>query len=233
VNGRPRRLVVVFGTATDIGKTWVSCRLIEAARAAGLKVAARKPAQSFDPPPASLPQLNDVFVSEARQSGSVWGTDAELLAAATGESPTEVCPTHRWYPLALAPPMAASWLGRPDIAVAELAAELTWPDGVDLGLVETAGGPRSPIAHDGDGIALAERLRPDLAVLVADAALGTINAVRLAAGVIAPTPVLVVLNRFDAADPLHAANLRWLRDIDRLDVTTDPAAVLVALDAPG
>jgi dethiobiotin synthetase len=183
--------------------------VIDAARAAGLSVAARKPAQSFEPPGRD--------------------TDAELLAAATGESPTDVCPAHRWYPLALAPPMAASWLGLPDIAIAGLAAEIAWPAGLDLGLVETAGGPRSPIAHDGDGIALAELLRPDLAVLVADAALGTINAVRLAAAAIAPTPVLVVLNRFDAAEPLHAANLRWLRDVDHLDVTTEPGAVLGAL----
>jgi dethiobiotin synthetase len=158
-----------------------------------------------------------------------WATDAEELAAATGESPTDVCPAHRWYPLALAPPMAASRLGLPDINIADLVAEIVWPAGLDLGLVETAGGPRSPIAHDGDGIALATLLRPDLAVLVADAALGTINAVRLAAEAIAPTPTLVVLNRFDAGEPLHAANLRWLRDIDHLDVTTDPAAVLGAL----
>jgi dethiobiotin synthetase len=227
---RPRRLVVVFGTATDIGKTWVGCRVIEAARAAGLSVAARKPAQSFDlPAGAQLPHEDDGFVAEVGQSGPGWGTDAELLASATGESPTDVCPAHRWYPLALAPPMAASRLGRPDIAIAGLAAEIAWPAGLDLGLVETAGGPRSPIAHDGDGIALAELLRPDLAVLVADAALGTINAVRLAAEAIAPTPVLVVLNRFDAAEPLHAANLRWLRDVDHLHVTTDPAAVLGAL----
>jgi dethiobiotin synthetase len=233
MTARPRRVVVVFGTATDIGKTWVGCRVLEAARAAGMSVAARKPAQSFAPPAASLPQLDDVFVAGARQSGPGWGTDAELLAVATGESATDVCPAHRWYPLALAPPMAATRLGRPDISIADLAAEITWSANPALGLVETAGGPRSPIAHDGDGIDLARLVRPDLAVLVADAALGTINAVRLATDAIGPTPVLVVLNRFDPADALHAANLRWLTDVDHLDVTTDPAAVVDRLRALG
>lgn len=199
--------MVVFGTATEVGKTWVGARMLAAARAAGRSVAARKPVQSFDPSPDDA-------------------TDADVLAAATGESPTDVCPEHRWYPLAVAPPMAASWLGRPDIAIADLVAEIVWPVGLDIGLVETAGGPRSPIAHDGDGLALAAQLQPDLAVLVADAALGTINAVRLAAGAIAPTPLVVVLNRFDGSDPLHLANLAWLRDVDGLVVTIDADGVL-------
>ena len=46
---RPRRLVAVVGTGTDVGKTWVSARVLRDLRAAGLRVAARKPAQSFDP----------------------------------------------------------------------------------------------------------------------------------------------------------------------------------------
>ena len=46
---RPHRLVVVVGTGTDVGKTWVAARLLIDLRAAGVTVAARKPAQSFDP----------------------------------------------------------------------------------------------------------------------------------------------------------------------------------------
>jgi dethiobiotin synthetase len=227
VTARPRRLVVVFGTATDIGKTWVGCRVVEAARTAGLTVAARKPVQSFDPP---VPAVDTEIGTDSRQwAAAPAGTDAEKLAAATGEPPTDVCPAHRWYPLALAPPMAARRLGLPDIGLDDLVTEIVWPGGVDVGLVETAGGPRSPIAHDGDGVALAARLRPDVALLVADAALGTINAVRLAVDAIAPIPVVVVLNRFDPDDPLHVANLHWLRDVDGFEVRTDPAEVVRAL----
>ncbi|MBV8560261.1 MAG: AAA family ATPase, partial [Acidimicrobiia bacterium] len=46
---RPERLVLVAGTGTEVGKTWVAARLAEALRARGTRVAARKPAQSFAP----------------------------------------------------------------------------------------------------------------------------------------------------------------------------------------
>src|SRR5213076_1746043 len=104
-------------------------------------------------------------------------TDAGQLGQASGESPQIVCPRHRWYEVAMAPPMAAAALGRPPFTVADLVDELRWPDGVDVGLVETAGGVRSPIADDGDTVDLARALHPDRVVLVADAGLGTINAV--------------------------------------------------------
>ena len=38
---RPGVLVVVAGTGTDVGKTWVAARLLEHWRRAGLSVAAR------------------------------------------------------------------------------------------------------------------------------------------------------------------------------------------------
>src|SRR5207248_699099 len=72
---RPGTLVLVVGTGTEIGKTWLSARLLERWRAGGLSVAARKPAQSFDPGDP-----------EAQR------TDAQILAAASGEAPFTVCP---------------------------------------------------------------------------------------------------------------------------------------------
>jgi len=141
-------------------------------------------------------------------------TDANELAAGTGEDPETVCPPHRWYPTPMAPPMAADALGRDVVAVADLAAEVTssWPGRVpDVGMVELAGGLRSPMAHDGDGIELVERLDPDLVLLVADAGLGTINSVLLGLDALASRRTVVLLNRFDPTDPLHTANLTWLR----------------------
>lgn len=189
---RPGLVVVVAGTATEIGKTWVTARLAERILAAGGTVAARKPAQSF-------------AAGDDR-------TDADVLAGATGEGPTDVCPPHRWYPVALAPPMAAEVLGRPPVRLAELVDEVTWPAGVDVGLVEPAGGVRSPLALDGDTVDLADAVGADLVVLVADAGLGTINAVRLCAAALAGRPLLVLLNRFDPDDDLHRRNAAWLRD---------------------
>jgi len=200
---RPERLVLVTGTSTEVGKTWVACRLARALRDRGLVVAARKPAQSY------------------AAGDDPAGTDAALLAEATGDRPPLVCPQHRWYPVPMAPPMAAEALGRPAFTVADLVAELAWPPGVGVGLVEAAGGVRSPLASDGDALALAAALRPERVVLVADAGLGTINAVRLAVAVLGGWPLSVVLNRFDPTHDLHRRNWDWLAERDHLTVVTD------------
>ena len=44
---RPERVVLVCGTGTEVGKTWVCGRLLRELRDRGLSVSARKPAQSF------------------------------------------------------------------------------------------------------------------------------------------------------------------------------------------
>jgi len=208
----PAEIWLIAGTATEVGKTWVATGVARSLRAGGACVAARKPAQSFDADDAAR-----------------GATDADLLAAATGEPVEVVCPRHRWYEVAMAPPMAAAALGRPPFTVADLVDELRWPDGVDVGLVETAGGVRSPIADDGDTVDLARALHPDRVVLVADAGLGTINAVRSAVDALASHAVVVVLNRYDAGDAVHVANRRWLVERDGLDVAVDVGALALAV----
>ena len=206
----PRRLVVVAGTGTEIGKTWVAAAALRNLRAAGVRVAARKPAQSFDPGDTS--------------------TDADVLGAATGEDPHTVCPPHRWYEVALAPPMAAQVLGRPAFTLTDLVEEITWPEDIDVGLVETAGGVRSPLAaDDGDAVALTAALMPDVVVVVADAGLGTLNNIRLTLAALADLldsrddlDCIVVLNRFDPTVELHRLNLAWLHDHDGIDAVTSP-----------
>jgi dethiobiotin synthetase len=219
---RPERLVVVCGTGTEVGKTWVSCALLGELRNRGHTVAARKPAQSFD-----------LDAEGGRLGGS---TDAELLAAASGEVAEVVCPTWRSYHLAMAPPMAADALGLPAFTVADLVDELGWPDEqVALGLVETSGGLRSPQAADGDAVDLVAALEPDLVLLVADAGLGTINAVRLSLEALGACQAVVVLDRFDSRHDLHRRNREWLaaRDGDHVLVVPGDEGVLadVALAA--
>jgi dethiobiotin synthetase len=211
VTARPERLVLVTGTGTEVGKTWVACRLARALRERGLIVAARKPAQSY------------------AASDDLAATDAALLAEATGETAQLVCPQHRWYPVAMAPPMAADVLGRPGFSVADLVRELAWPAGVAVGLIECAGGVRSPLAADGDALALAEALQPERVVLVGDAGLGTINAVRLAAAALEGWRVSVVLNRFDATLDLHQRNRAWLAERDGLHVVVDGADLVATV----
>jgi dethiobiotin synthetase len=202
-------VIVVAGTGTEVGKTWVAARLATTLRDRAVTVQARKPAQSFEPDdPAE-------------------GTDAALLGAATGEDPTTVCPPHRWYPTAMAPPMAADVLGRERLVLADLVDELagSWGDGpADIRMVELAGGIWSPIAHDGDCLDLTAALAPGHIVLVADAGLGTINSIRPAVAALAPVaPVTTLLNRFDPGSELHRRNLGWLRERDGFEVVTSVA----------
>jgi len=189
---RPKQLIGILGTHTDVGKTYVIARWLMYLREQGLRVSARKPVQSFD----------------ARAGAS----DATHLAAATGEDEAAVCPPHRCYARAVAPPMAADLLRRPRIALDHLVSEITWRNDIDVGVVETIGGPRSPLSHDGDSIDLLSRLQPDAVLLIADAGLGALNAVRLSLACIAPFTSLVYLNRYDDANELHRLNRQWLRE---------------------
>jgi dethiobiotin synthetase len=183
------RLVIMSGTGTGVGKTWVARGLARLLLRRGLEVAVRKPVQSFDPDDGP--------------------TDAALLAAATGESEDSVCPLHRSYGLPMAPPMAADALGLAGLNLADLVAELVLPR-KGVAIVEGVGGPRSPLAHDADTVALAEALAADAVLLVAPSGLGAINDVLLARSAFGERNIAVYMNRFDPADPVHSANRRWL-----------------------
>lgn len=201
---RPDRLVVVTGTGTEVGKTWWTATIARALRARGLRVAARKPVQSFAP------------------TDPIAALDAAVLGDATGEAPEVVCPTHRWLAEPLAPPMAAARLGLDPFTIADLVGEIAWPAGVATGFVEGAGGLRSPLADDGDTRTLIQSLRPDAVLVVADPALGVVHGVRLVVGALGNRDVTVALNRFDPDDPQHATSRDWLVERDGLTVVTDP-----------
>ena len=191
--------MVVSGTGTGVGKTWVAAELIRALRASGVEVDARKPVQSFDPDEGS--------------------TDADILGTATGERSTTVCPSHRSYPIPMAPPIAAEVLGRDSFTVADLVAAIEWrPDA--LTVVEGVGGPRSPLASNGDTVTLTNTLEADLVVLVAEPVLGGINATLLSAGAFGDRPLTVYLNRFRPDQLLHRTNLEWLTARAGLRVVT-------------
>jgi dethiobiotin synthetase len=197
---RPDTLVFVTGTGTEVGKTWWTAQVGAELRSQGVTVAARKPVQSGD---GTSP------------------ADSVVLGAATGEDPSRVCPSHRSYDLAWAPPMAAAELGLPSFTIAELVRETQWDGGTRVGFVEGAGGPRSPIASDGDNVDLTRSLIPDLVVLVADAGLGTINAVLLSAAAFDGLgPLIVAFNRYDG-DTLARRN-RELLTAEGYDVITAP-----------
>ncbi len=203
-------LIVVTGTGTDVGKTYVTAATIAVLREAGAQVQAWKPVQSY-----------------TREE--LGGTDAEVLARATGRSPYEVCPRHRWLALAMAPPIANAALDGPPFTISTLAHEFRLAPACDFVFVEGAGGVRSPLADDGDTLSLCEALDPDAVVVIAHPRLGTINEVRLTVGVLERWPVVVVLNRYDETDHVQRANLLWLRARDGFEVVLDAAELAVAL----
>ena len=130
------RALFVAGAHTDIGKTYVGCALLAAARARGLQVEAFKPAVSgIDP--------------------ADWtDSDPGRLLAAMGRALTEdalksVSPLR--FAAALSPPMAARREGV-DLRLAtltDLCREALAKAQADLMLVEGAGGVMSPLAEDG------------------------------------------------------------------------------------
>ena len=135
------RALFVSGAHTDVGKTYVACAMLRAARAKGLSVAALKPAVSG--------------IDEADWAQS----DPGRLLAAMGRPLTlaeldAIAPLRFTAPLS--PPMAARREGvdlristLTDFCRAGLAASAA-----DLMLVEGAGGVMSPMAEDGTGLDL-------------------------------------------------------------------------------
>lgn len=196
----PDLVVGVTATGTGVGKTWLCAALARNLVEAGVQVGARKPVESFDP--------------DQRP------TDSEVLASATGEPVDAVCPPHRSYPVAMAPPMAADALGLPAFTIADLVRETRMPPSGVL-LVEGAGGPRSPLAADGDTTTLADALGALVWVLVADAGLGAINGVLTSVEALRSRPVVVFLNRFDPSIDVHARNWSWLKERERLQLFAD------------
>jgi dethiobiotin synthetase len=208
---RPRLLALVTGTDTGVGKTWLSAELLRRVSDLGWSVSARLPALTY---------LRDDMA-----------TDADVLAEASHETATEVCPPTRWYGVPMAPPMAAEVLGLPPIMLADLEREVGsgWPlKPVDLGLIGSSGGVASPLASNGDVAELARALGADLAIVVSRADVGAINSLRLSHEVLSPLPVVVYLNRFDKENELHLRVYEWLTKHDEFVVTTE-VQVLVDL----
>lgn len=140
----------ITGTDTGVGKTFVSCALIRAARSAGQTVFAFKPIETGC--------VNGV------------GEDQTALAAAAGDV---VRGTYR-FKLPAAPWVAAQAEGG-EIDLDRIRAELlAGAEGANRVLVEAAGGWRVPVTATADTSALA-RICGLPVLVVARAGLGTIN----------------------------------------------------------
>jgi dethiobiotin synthetase len=66
-------------------------------------------------------------------------------------------------------------------------------------------------------------LAAETVVIVADAGLGTINAVRLTVAALTSWTPVIALNRYDDGNQLHRANRAWLSERDGYRVVTSAA----------
>jgi dethiobiotin synthetase len=181
-------IIVVSGTTTGVGKTWLSCALARELAKRG-RVVAIKPVET---------------------GGS---DDGERLAAATGQASPKRALVRLREPLT--PALAAEREGVTldfDALVADVKRAA---DGFDFAIVEGAGGLFSPITYSADITTLAHALGPDVAVvLVASDTLGTISAVHTAvqcmfdAWLLPSAIVLVEPEQRDASTGTNAGVLR-------------------------
>lgn len=153
------KVIVVTGTDTEVGKTFVTAALVHRLRGEGYSVRAIKPVESGCVGAVAAPT-----------------EDGVILATAAGQA----TPPHAMQRLQapLAPPVAAKLEGVPiqDDAWAPIVADLA--DQADFVFVEAAGGLFSPLSERFDALSLARHLGADVLVVAADK-LGSINHSRL------------------------------------------------------
>lgn len=148
------RFVVVAGTGTGVGKTWVGCALAHALRAAGRDAVALKPVETGCSP------------------GGSGAEDGAQLARATGQlSPTVALSR---FELPVAPAVAAEREGRTLDWDALVASVAHCGSGHEIVLVEGAGGLLSPLTWTRTLADLARALGATV-VLVGRDALGVLH----------------------------------------------------------
>jgi dethiobiotin synthetase len=196
--------VVILGTGTDVGKTYVTAALARGLRRHG-SVLALKPIES----------------------GTVAGGtgDAGTIAAAAGHSPR----LSRWrFPRPVSPHLAAREAGQA-IDLAEVA---TWVNAEASAsdawvLVELAGGAFSPLGPGLTNVDLALALGPAVWLLVAPDSLGVLHDVTATLRALPRPPDAVLLSGARPADQSTGSNAAELARLGICEVLeTIPAGAL-------
>ncbi len=148
--------LTILGTGTEVGKTYVACRIIESLVRDGVAVGAYKPVASGAP---SLEQSDGFKLWQASgQRGTL----------------TEVTPQHFTAPFA--PPIAAELENKQVSDKAIKDGAMNWASRCELLILEGAGGLMSPISWAMTNASLALELHFPV-VLVSENRLGVVNQV--------------------------------------------------------
>ena len=183
--------VVILGTGTDVGKTYVTACLARGLRKHAA-VVALKPIESGVAP-------------------AVAG-DAGIIAAAAGHAPA----LSPWrFPRPVSPHLGAREAGTP-IAIASVAAWVREQEqgvGAPFSLVELAGGAFSPLGPGLTNVDLALALEPALWLLVAPDALGVLHDVTATLRALPRPPDALVLSGSRSRDQSSGSNARELASL--------------------
>ncbi len=207
----PRRIVVV-GTGTGIGKTWLSCHLIRALRARGLRALGLKPIESGVTP---------LSMTDGGELARASYDDAELAKTLELSAPYR-----------LLDPISPHLAARNARTTIELDVPLKYVQdhesrqmragNVDVCIVETAGGLFSPLAPGLTNWDLARALEPARWLLVAPDALGVLHDVTAtlrATNSLGRNPDAIALCRSRPADASTGTNAD---EIERLAIAARP-----------
>jgi len=183
--------VVVLGTGTDVGKTYVTSCLVRGLRARA-SVVALKPVESG---------------VEASATG-----DAGTIALAAGHSPR----LSIWrFPRPVSPHLGARERGLPlDVTeVAGWVAQQEADAGAAVSVVELAGGAFSPLGHGVTNVDLALALDPALWLLVAPDSLGVLHDVTATLRALPRRPDALVLSGARPPDQSTGSNAQELVEL--------------------
>lgn len=189
----------VTGTDTGVGKTRVSCALLRAFAARGLRAAGMKPVAAGCEAPTGC--------------GMVCDDVARLRAAGNVEAPAEWVNPYAFLP-PVAPHLAAAQSGV-EIDLDTLAAAFSRLGALaDVVIVEGVGGWRVPLNPREDTADLARRLGLPV-ILVVGMRLGCLNHALLTAQSVAACGLPLagwIANRIDPTMPLFDENVQALRE---------------------
>ncbi len=226
------KTLLVTGTDTGVGKTWISSLLVRQLQQHRLRVGAYKPVCSG---------------AEIDQHGNTAWSDVEALRAACGNQPPidHVCPQR--FQAAVAPNVAATLEGRTVDDDRLLKGTDVWKPLVDWLVVEGAGGIFCPLSDRSTVMELAQQLHGQIIVVAANR-LGVINHTRLTVEILKSRGLAVtaiVLNEIaategsamegSAVDPSVSTNGRqlqhWIPEVPLFHCDFQ-AAKLTALRSP-
>ncbi|MCI5678536.1 MAG: dethiobiotin synthase [Bacteroidales bacterium] len=188
----------ITGTGTDVGKTYVSGLILKKLKESGVSAAYYKAAMSGN---------------ERSADGSLIPGDALYVKRVSGISQPleEMCPYV--YETAVSPHLASQMEGNPIQMEVVLEGFRKACQGYEYVTMEGSGGILCPICFDEEEIWLSDVVKAcDLGCLiVADAGLGTINAVGLTAFYLKAHDIPlkgIIFNHFQPGDPMQEDNLK-------------------------